>query len=168
MLNPRLELALEQIRAARSYTLWMLDGIAEEEWFAMPGDTTHIAWQVGHLAFAQYRLALDRVRGERPEDEHLISAELLRVCGRDSAPAAGDQAKYPTVAELRAVLDRVHATVLSETANLAESDLEAPPLKPHRLFETKLGSLLWCSRHEMLHAGQIGLLRRLLGRKPQW
>ena len=33
---------------------------------------------------------------------------------------------------------------------------------------TKLLALLWCAHHEMLHAGQIGLLRRHLGYPPIW
>jgi len=41
--------------------------------------------------------------------------------------------------------------------------LDKPPLKPLSLAKTKLWSLLWCAQHEMVHAGQIGLLRRLLG-----
>jgi hypothetical protein len=31
---------------------------------------------------------------------------------------------------------------------------------------TRLGALLFSSHHEMLHAGQIGVLRRLLGKAP--
>jgi hypothetical protein len=37
---------------------------------------------------------------------------------------------------------------------------------PFAGFPTKFGSLLFCSHHEMLHAGQIGLLRRLTGKLP--
>lgn len=167
MPSPQLALALSQIRAARAYTLERLDGLNDDEWFVMPGGVTHIAWQVGHLAMAQYRLCLDRIRGERPEDEHLISADFLCRLGRDSVPDA-DRTNHLPIAELRAVFDRVHAAVLVECESLSEIDLAAATTKPHRLFTTKLDSLLWCARHEMVHAGQIGLLRRLLGRKPQW
>lgn len=162
-----LDFALAQLRTARDYTLERLDGLDDDEWYVMPGGVTHIAWQVGHLAFAQYRLCLDRIRGERPDDEQLISAELLQRVGRDSVPSS-DRANHPSVAELRAVLKRVHEAALRECANLTPEELAAAPTKPHRLFDTKLDALLWCARHEMVHAGQIGLLRRLLGRKPQW
>jgi hypothetical protein len=37
---------------------------------------------------------------------------------------------------------------------------------PYAAFATKFGGLLFCSHHEMLHAGQIGLLRRLIGKAP--
>jgi uncharacterized damage-inducible protein DinB len=33
---------------------------------------------------------------------------------------------------------------------------------------TKLEALFWCSQHELIHAGQIALLRRLIGKEPQW
>lgn len=167
MPSTSLSLALSQIRAARAYTLERLDGLTDDDWFAMPGGVTHIAWQVGHLAMAQYRLCLDRIRGARPEDEQLISADFLRRLGRDSVPE-GDRAANLPPAEIRAVFDRVHAATLLECASLTEADLAAASMKPHRLFDTKLDSLLWCARHEMVHGGQIGLLRRLLGRKPQW
>ncbi len=38
-----------------------------------------IAWQVGHLAMAEYRLALERIRGPQPQDAGLISEEFLRL-----------------------------------------------------------------------------------------
>jgi len=37
---------------------------------------------------------------------------------------------------------------------------------PYAVHANKLGGLIFCSHHEMLHAGQIGLLRRLLGKQP--
>ena len=41
-------------------------------------------------------------------------------------------------------------------------DGELPKVK------TKIDTLRWCGDHELIHAGQIGLLRRLLGHKPVW
>jgi signal peptidase I len=41
-----------------------------------------------------------------------------------------------------------------------------PVDEPYAAFATKLGALLFCPAHEMLHAGQIGLLRRLLDKPP--
>ena len=41
-----------------------------------------------------------------------------------------------------------------------------PVEMPYAVHANKLGCLLFCSHHEMLHAGQLGLLRRLLGKEP--
>ena len=59
----------------------------------------------------------------------------------------------------------MHVRVLEEIGVLPESVLDEPSLQPHPVFDTKGGALEWSARHEMLHAGQIGLLRRLFGEK---
>jgi hypothetical protein len=162
----RLQLAIEQITFARNYTIWLLNHTDPAEWFQQPADVTHIAWQVGHLAFSEYRLALQRIRGERPEDATLISDDFRAQFSRDSVPA--DPAQYPSPAEIRAVFERVHQQALLELRDLDERELDAVVLKPHPLVKTKFWSLLWCAQHEAVHAGQIGLLRRQLGHPPLW
>jgi hypothetical protein len=164
----RLTLAVDQIASARNYTLRLLDATGPADWLRRPTEgVSHIAWQVGHLAMAEYRLALERLRGPRPEDATLIVEPFLRRFGRESVPDP-DPAKNPSPSEIRAVLDRVHQQALRELAMLTDEELDQPSLKPHPLFTTKLGALLWCGQHEMVHAGQIGLLRRLLGYAPLW
>jgi hypothetical protein len=159
----RLDLLLDQIRSARAYTTGLLDTIDPADWFRQPaGCVTHVAWQVGHLAFAEYKLALERFRGARPGDARLISGEFLAQFSRGSVPEP-EASRYPSPTEIRAVFDRVHRQVFEELKDVSENDLEQPPLIPHPLCPTKHGVLVWCNQHEMLHAGQIGLLRRLLG-----
>jgi hypothetical protein len=164
----RLQLAIDQIVFARNYTLGLLDQTPPAEWFRQPpGSVSHVGWQVGHLAFAEYRLALWRLRGPQPQDETLFSQAFLRLFGANSVPDP-DPAKYPAPAEIRAVLDRVHEQVLRELPGLDDADLDQPVPHPHPFARTKLLALLWCAQHEMLHAGQIGLLRRHLGFAPLW
>jgi hypothetical protein len=164
----RLQLAIEQIVFARNYTIGLLDRTPTTEWFRQPlGGVSHVGWQVGHIAFSEYRLALWRIRGQQPQDDALFSQEFLRLFGANSVPDA-DPAKYPAPTEIRAVLDKVHEVVLRELPDLNDAELDRPVPHPHRLRRQKLLALLWCAHHEMLHAGQIGLLRRLLGYPPLW
>jgi hypothetical protein len=164
----RLQLAVEQIVFARNYTVRLLDQTPVAEWFRQPpGGVSHVAWQVGHLAFAEYRMALERIRGPRPQDADLISEGFLRLFGRDSMPDP-DPAKYPGQAQIRAVFERVHGQALRELRGLGEGELDRPVLRPHPLVRTKLWALLWCAQHEAVHAGQVGLLRRQLGHAPLW
>jgi hypothetical protein len=159
----RLEYALEQIRLARRYTCWLVEAVEPGQWFRIPpAGVTHIAWQVGHLAMAQYRLCIERIRGVRPEDNDFVSEGFLALFGRGSLPEA-DPGKYPPADEIRAVFDRMHEQILKELAGLSDRELDDPPLLSHPQFTTKYGALTWAVRHEMLHAGQIGLLRRQLG-----
>jgi hypothetical protein len=164
----RLQLAIDQIVFARNYTLGLPDQTPTADWLQQPpGGVSHIGWQVGHLAFAEYRLALWRIHGQRPEDDALFSREFVDQFGANSAPHA-DAARYPAPAEIRAVLDKVHEQALRELPTLSEADLNQPVPHPHRFAKTKLLALLWCAHHEMVHAGQIGLLRRQLGHPPLW
>lgn len=164
----RLQLAIEQIVFARHYTIGLLDQTPLADWFRMPpGGVSHVSWQVGHLAFAQYRMALWRIRGQQPQDEALFSQDFVHLFGANSVPDA-DPAKYPSPAEIRAIFDRVHQQVMSELPTLREADLDDPVPHPHKFANTKLLALLWCANHEMMHAGQIGLLRRQLGNPPMW
>lgn len=163
-----LAFAREQIVFARGYTNRLLDATPAADWLRVPpGGVSHIAWQVGHLAMAQYRLALERLRGRRPEDEALISDAFVARFGPKSFPEA-DLKDHPTADEVRAVFNRVHARVLDELQGVQEGELDQPVLRPHRVCTTKRGSLFWCAQHEMLHAGQVGLLRRQLGHAPLW
>ena len=71
-------------------------------------------------------------------------------------------------AEVLAVFDRVHEQAMRELSELDEARLDDPVPHPHPFASTKWKALQWCAQHELVHAGQIGLLRRLLGHEPMW
>jgi hypothetical protein len=161
-----LQIALAQIEFARGYLLGTLEGIDEADWFAMPaGAPTHLAWQLGHVAMAEYGLCLFRPRGRQPIDLELMSSSFRKLFSRGSVPLA-DATKYPSPAEIRATFDRVHQQVLAEAPQFTAEQLSQPVDMPYAVEATNLGCLYFCSHHEMLHAGQIGLIRRLLGKPP--
>jgi hypothetical protein len=160
----RLSVLTDALVFARNYTTSLLDTILVEDWFRMPaGVPTHVAWQVGHLAMAEHRLIFERVCGTPGP----LTAEFLKQFGRDSV-ADPDPANHPSPAELRATFDRVHAATLEALATLPDSALDEPVLTRHRLCTVKWEAIRWAGHHEMLHGGQLGLLRRILGQKPVW
>jgi hypothetical protein len=161
-----LDLAIAQIEFARSVTLSLLADIDEADWFQMPpGSPTHVAWQVAHLAMAQYGLCLFRQRGRQEIDLELMTSSFRKLYSRGTTPNP-DPSKQPSPAEIRATFDRVHAQALQELPTLTAETLAEPVEMPYAAYPNKLGCLLFCSHHEMLHAGQIGLIRRLLGKSP--
>ena len=157
------DFACEQIDFVRQYTLELMRDVADDDWFTIPsGNLSHIAWQVGHLAMAEYGLTLMRTRDRRAEDEQLISKNFLRCFKKGSQPVS-DAAAYPTAAEIRSVLQKVHQQALREIPTFSASLLSESLPPPTAVYPNKLGSILFCPAHEMLHAGQIGVLRRQLG-----
>ncbi len=163
MSGSRLELVCQQIEFSRSYTLSLLADIGDADWFRQPHEgVTHVAWQVGHLAMAQYGLGLFRMRGRSSDDAQLMSGSFRKKFSKGSAPDP-DPANNPSPQEIREVFHRVHLQVMSELPRYSDSQLDEPVDEPYALYPTKLGGLYFCAAHEMMHAGQIGLLRRLLG-----
>ncbi|MDP6360830.1 MAG: DinB family protein, partial [Planctomycetota bacterium] len=85
----RLQIAIDQIISSRQYTNKILETIDNDDWFRMSEPAvTHIAWQVGHIAVAQYGLALVRMRGEHDNDEEFIPEEFRDHFTRASVPNA--------------------------------------------------------------------------------
>ncbi len=164
----RLREALDQIDFARKYTLVRVETVPLSDWFTIPtGGVSHIGWQVGHIAIAEYRLCLERLRPRTTDDQLLISDDFLKMFSRETTPIADSNA-YPSAIEIRSVFDRVHERILEELPTYSDADLDLPPLKPHPLFNTRYAGLRYASLHEMIHCGQIALIRRMLGQKPIW
>jgi len=137
--SERLRIAIRHIEFARKYSRSLLDGLSDDDWFWSPEKfTTHIAWQVGHLAMSQYGLTLYQQRGRNLEvDKQLMSSKVRKLFMRGTKPVPERDA-YP--------------------------DEEIGP--PHAAFATRYGALLFAADHEMIHSGQIGMLRRLMGKEP--
>ena len=105
-----------------------------------------------------------------PNSVITITSELMpsafrKKFGKGTTPAPGPNSN-PTPTEIRGTFEGVYHQVLKELPEYTDSDLETPVDPPHAVFDTKMGGLFFCSQHEMLHAGQIGLLRRLFGKQP--
>lgn len=165
-LDGRVEIAARHVLSARQYTMTLLDGLSEEEWFWSPDPAvTHVAWQVGHLAFAQYGLMLFRQRGRATEDQQLMSGRFRKTFAKGTTPST-DRSAYPDRGEIMETLNRIHGQAFVELATFSDADLDHPIDEPYAAFATRYGALLFAGDHEMLHAGQIGLLRRLMGKAP--
>ena len=162
-----LEDALRQIDFARQYSSKLIADVDDRDWFCIPnGNVSHVAWQVGHLTMAEYMLTLFRLRGKQDGDANLISKSFIRTFLKGTTPTP-DASAYPSPAEIRATFERVHKQVLDELSDYSLADLDEPVVEPFAVYPNRLGSLLFCAAHEMLHAGQIGVLRRQLGNEPR-
>ena len=165
------ERILYQLERTRVLSLQMIERVPHDRWFDMPTGVTHVAWNVGHMAIAEYFLGLVFVRGAKEEDAELISPAYAELFGYGSVPVA-DASLYPTPSELLATLDAVHGQLLLETRAMPAEALEERCLflegefDHHPIFEQKGGALEWIAFHEHVHIGTIGLLRRELGADP--
>ena len=162
----KLQAVIDRIRRTREYTRTLLADVEDDLWLIKPeGAPTHIAWQVGHIAMAQYALCLMRVRESQPGDREMMSREFRRQFSKGTTPDA-DKENNPSPAEIRQVFDTIYAQVMVEAPRFDEAELAQELAAPHEMFTTKLEALNFSADHEWLHGGQIGLLRRMLGKPP--
>ena len=159
------EFLVDRLKAARGWTLGLLEDIEASAWFAMPGPGIgHVAWQVGHLTSSQ--VALIHVRCFDKSYDAVLPSGFREAFGKGSTPVASRGA-YPAVAEIRTAFDRIQAEALELIAGMPETELALPPgSDPHPLFTTKRGAIATAALHETFHAGQIALIRRLSGKPP--
>ena len=103
----------------------------------------------------------------RADDERSIPTRSSKLFGRDSRPEP-DRRRHPPT-EIRATFDRVHARVMDRAAGLPRRG-PRPAAARCRTRSSRRGSRACGTAplHEMIHCGQIALIRRMLGQKPIW
>ncbi|MCA9238946.1 MAG: DinB family protein [Planctomycetales bacterium] len=168
MSRQRIEAAVKQMEQVRGVLKGYLEDMQPHEWFGQPaGGVTHVGWQVGHLAAAQYMLHIGRVRGVLESDAEFAPPDFLKRYGRGSTPDP-DPAANASPEVLCQRLDEIFARGKAVLAEFTDEQLDAPLENPHPVFKTRLAAVEFCPVHESMHLGQIMLLRRLLGRAPKW
>ena len=160
-----------QLERTRVLSLQMIERVPHDRWFEMPSGVTHVAWNVGHMAIAEYFLGLVFIRGARDGDRDFIPESYVELFGYGSV-ATSDASAYPTPSEILDVLGSVHRTLLDEIRAMPAEELDEKCIflkgefDHHPIFEQKGAALEWLTYHEHVHIGTIGLLRRELGSKP--
>ncbi|HEY3156454.1 MAG TPA: DinB family protein [Candidatus Eisenbacteria bacterium] len=110
-------------------------------------------WVLGHIV--QNRGAVLELLGEQP----VWSPSDGELYKRGSAPIAGSATAKP-FPEILEALDRSQERLLAGLSRMRDSDLGSADTKGSLV--AKLAGLQF---HEAYHAGQLGLLRRIAGKK---
>ena len=157
---------LGQMAFARTYTLQMIEGLPEDLWQATAvGIPSNFAWQIGHLAVAQYGLMLFRQRGRAEGDVELMPGWFRKRYSRGTNPME-DSSQHPPKTEMLGMLERIHLASMDFMRQAPAELLLEPTEMPYAAYPVKLGAFLFCPLHESIHSGQIGLLRRVHGLPP--
>ena len=136
-----------------------LEGLSHEESLGTPEKGGNCPnWVVGHLAVAYDNLL------EGLGAETVLSPDQKTPYERGSAPL--DRAHARPFAELMTDFDACHGRVVAKLASLSDDELAAPaPYSPRNDPDETVGSLAaLLAFHQAYHAGQAGLLRRVVGK----
>jgi uncharacterized damage-inducible protein DinB len=131
-----------------------LEGISHQDSLIQPEPGGNcINWVLGHIV--SYRNQALKLLGEAP----LRDDEELSAYARGSEPISDDARARP-LEEMLADFDRSQERIAERLGRMSEEELAAPA-KRGTVGQT-LGFLHF---HEAYHVGQIGLLRRLIGKE---
>jgi uncharacterized damage-inducible protein DinB len=117
------------------------------------------AWTVGHLTLVDRRIlaALGAPVPELPEGyEHRFSQ-------KEGCPQAGE---FGDVATLMPLFDEHRNRLIAAVKRASAEELDKPLEKPRPMFKTPGEAANFQAQHTAMHAGQITIIRRSLGRPP--
>jgi hypothetical protein len=133
----------------------------EESLFQPPGAGNCLNWVLGHVVAA--RNTVLKLAGSAP----LVGEEVTAYYVRGSKPLQpGD--KVPDLATLRGILSDTQHRLIPALAALSDDALRQPvpdQMRRPPLTGTVGEALIRLHYHEGYHNGQMGLLRRLVGRE---
>jgi hypothetical protein len=138
-----------------------LEDITAQEMLERPApDANHIAWQLGHLISAEYRLIEAAAPGSMPA----LPDGFAERHSKDSA-ASNNPADFLSKDEYLKLAANVRAGTLKVLDRLSEADLDKPVTGRVPPFVKRAGdSFVTVGSHWSSHAGQWVVLRRKLGR----
>jgi uncharacterized damage-inducible protein DinB len=155
----------EAIRAALTSTKeilnWYLGDLSDADLLVRPAPgANHIAWQLGHLISAEASF-LKQIPGAAPPE---LPAGFDKQHAKEMATS--DTAKgFRKKQEYLDLFEKVRGSTLAALDGIPDAQLDTPTTGPMAKFFPTVGSLfLLAANHELMHAGQVAVLRRKLGK----
>lgn len=143
----------------------VLDNISDEEanrCIAEPLNS--IKWLAGHLLWAQRNLV--RISGAQVDIPW--TGHFLTLQGSTEQERQMPKGDFPTLEQIRDKWNEVTTLVRAGLANLSEEALDSVIEAKHPIapFDNTLAGLwAFINDHQSYHIGQIGILRRALGKQ---
>lgn len=135
----------------------VLDGINDAEAGTRAGETVnHLTWLAGHLTST--RFGIGKVAGLEEPDPW---ADLF-----SHGHSIRDDADYPSIEAIKAKWNAISGPISAGLAQLPDVVLGSPAPAKLPINDESLGGMLtFLMHHEAYHIGQMGLLRKYLGKE---
>lgn len=155
----------DDLDGSRDWTRKLLADLAGTDWGFQPGPgLAHALWLCGHLACSENLLIHVRALGA----DSLLDDDFTRHFPIGGPVRSIREHDFPPVEAVHRIMDDVHRQTLFALREVDDGLLAEPCMgaagKPHPHYRDKRSAVVHCMRHEAFHAGQLAMLRRLLGK----
>ena len=157
-MHPSIGTVAEQIRITTNLFIKAMSGVDKDEAMRRPGPLSNpLLWLAGHVIHFRTRLlSLLGVPRDFPWGNRF-----------DTGSRVGATDSYPDPAELVAMWEELSELLEDRLGTLTDADLSAPPAARVPTTDATLrGAIGYFSLHEAYHVGQMGYVRKWLGRTP--
>lgn len=154
------DLIRHNIQQAHYITTTYLSDLRDADLLIRPvPEANHAAWQLGHLISSEKQM-IEAIGHTMPE----LPAGFAAAHGKDMAGSNGP-AGFATKAEYVALLAKMHEATLAALRATTEAELDRPAPESMRSYAPTVGAVFaMIATHEVMHGGQIAVLRRKLGK----
>mgnify|MGYP006274528363 CR=1 FL=1 len=155
------QVLVELLSTARYVLTSYIEDFTDEDLLARSiSDAHHAAWQLGHLISSEYRM----IKAIKPEIPELLNSEFIQMHDKANAFTPGTQ-HFATKKEYLALLSVVRSTTREVLQSFSEQQLSEPGPEFMRSYAPTIGSVFTSiGSHELMHAGQLAVIRRKLGK----
>src|SRR5215212_6992023 len=119
-----------------------------------------VAWTIGHLILSERRALAALGESDLPA----MPDGFERRFSRDEGCPQADQ--FGEVTVLLPLFNQHRERLIDAVKRAAPEQLSKPLDKPHPMFATPGELALFMASHSAMHAGQVTIIRRSLGRPP--
>ncbi len=149
---------------SRSVSLGLFEEVPKDKLLhqPLPGGN-HALWILGHIAVSD-EYFLRNLAGQTTP--HLEAWQAQFFAGSVCVP---DAAAYPPIEEVLACLNEARERLIAWFGSLPEEQLQGPLPGEKSFFAPTYAALMSSiAGHEMLHAGQLSVVRKSLGIAPKF
>lgn len=136
----------------------VLEGITDTDTNQRASETVnHIKWLAGHLASTRFSMKkIGQLEGEDPYADLFSHGHSIR-----------DDVTYPSIETIKTQWNAISDKISAGLPHVPEDVLKGPAPANFPIDDDTFGGMLaFLMHHEAYHIGQIGLLRKHLGKEP--
>jgi uncharacterized damage-inducible protein DinB len=152
---------VQMLDTARFVTTTYLSDLSDEELLVRPvPGAHHIAWQLGHLLHSECSMIEGVQTGTAPQLPPGFAKYHSKEAASDDVPE-----HFLSKGEYLILMTRVREVTRSLLMQFSEDQLDIPGPEAMRSYAPTIGAVfLMIGSHEIMHSGQLAVVRRKLGK----